>query len=324
MDTVADGRVLELAPEPESVPLARRFVRTRLAGHLEDVVDAAEMCGSELVTNAVLHARTDFQLRVDDDGDIVRLEVRDRSTLLPRRLVHTVRSATGRGMELIGHLAESWGVDLLEDGAKIVWCHIPADPQDDREDEPDASAVLAGWSDDGEPVLGQTEHTGEAGPGTDAPPPDAAAGTTAQVVLVDYPVRLGIRAREHSAGMLRECALLVQTADSTSAPDRLVALAQSITANYSGELGSADQQRTEAFRQGLDTVDIRYPVLPDAVSLVRAWRAVMAELDSYAVANALLTMATPRDLDELNAWIAEEFIRQSEGAAPRPWTGGLD
>lgn len=72
------------------------------------------------------------------------------------------------------------------------------------------------------------------------------------------------------------------------------------------------------------TVDIRYPLLPDAVQLVRAWRAVMAELDSYAVANALLTMATSPDLDELNAWMAEEFVRQSEGGPPRPWTGGLD
>ncbi|HVM02316.1 MAG TPA: ATP-binding protein, partial [Acidimicrobiales bacterium] len=63
----------------ESVRCARRFLdgALRQAGVAGDLAWDAALVAHELVTNAVQHARTDFQLRVAVWGDAVHLEVRD-------------------------------------------------------------------------------------------------------------------------------------------------------------------------------------------------------------------------------------------------------
>ena len=144
-----------------------------------------------------------------------------------------------------------------------------------------------------------------------------------EVVLRGYPVRRGIRGREHTSALLRECALLAQGPGNT-APARLVAIAQQITAAYPGELGSADQVRTDAYLRGEATVDLRYPVPPGGRELLHAWRDALHELDAYAATSALLTTRMPADLRELQDWMLGELIRQSEGAPPRAWVGGTD
>ncbi|WP_199424976.1 ATP-binding protein [Actinotalea solisilvae] len=320
--------VLSLPAEAASVPRARRFVQDVLAGHDADLVDRAEACISELVTNAVLHARTEVQVHVEDLGEAVRLEVRDRSTSIPRRLVHTVRSATGRGMEMVGLLARAWGVDLLEGDAKSVWCELDAAHDVSGQVEHDAEALLAAWPDDDELLVGP--WTGESTPVLPTPrvpspleqvaPADGAVA----IVLVDYPVRLGIRAREHTAGVLRECALLSQATAPTIAPARLVTLAERLTTSYSSELGVIDQQRTDALLRGDDTVDLAFPAVASSRELVLAWQAAMEALDEYAAGAALLSLATPPRLVEFRDWMVEEMLRQTEGQPPRPWTGELD
>jgi len=324
--TGSDG-VLDLAPETESVPRARRFVRDVLAaaGHDAGIVDAAELCTSELVTNAVLHARTEVQVRVEDLGAAIRLEVRDRSTVMPRRIVHSVRSATGRGMEMVSLLARSWGVDLVDDRTKSVWCELTTTPA--AADPADVDDILAAWPDDEEDLLlgidaVEANHV-------PAPAPDVRtrAGDSSRtgVVLQGYPVRLGIRAREHSAALLRECALLSHAGTSSTAPDRLVELAQHVTSAFSGELAIVEQQRDEALARGEATVDLRYPGVRGTREVVESWREIMDELDRYAAeGTALLTQETPPELLELRNWTVDEFIGQLDGRAPRPWRGPLD
>jgi len=322
----SDG-VLDLAPETESVPQARRFVRELLAAAPHDVqiVDAAELCVSELVTNAVLHARTEVQVRVEDLGEAIRLEVRDRSTVMPRRIVHSVRSATGRGMEMVSLLARSWGVDLVDDRTKSVWCELSTTP---APSEPaDVDDILAAWPDDDDLLVGMDAVEDNPVVPTPVPgrPGRPAEGFVAGVVLLGYPVRLGIRAREHSAAILRECALLSHAGDSSSAPDRLIELAQHVTTAFSGELAIIDQQRDEALARGDATVDLHYPAIPGTRPIVERWRDIMEELDDYAAAGTmLLTQATPPELVELREWTVEEFIGQLDGRPPRPWTGPLD
>lgn len=322
-------RAVHLGPEAASVPMARRFVREALAGlDLADVVDAAEICVSELVTNAVLHARTGVTVRTGVVGPVVRLEVQDGSTVAPRRLVHTMGSATGRGMELVALLARSWGVDLVDDRMKTVWCELattsttpavaePVAPHAVRADA-DADALLAAWADEAVPGLDPGS-----GPATDEP--DAGVDpATRLVVLVGYPVRLGMRAREHTMAILRECALLTQGAATSSAPTRLIQLAQQITSAYAGELAAVEQQRADALARGDLTLDLRYPVRPDGLALVEGWQAVVVELDGYAAGPALLTQATPPDLVDLRDWSLGEFVAQLGGRPPRRWTGPLD
>ncbi|MER6059725.1 ATP-binding protein [Streptomyces sp. NPDC001792] len=52
-----------LSPAPENVAVARRFVRSVLDGVAPDLVDTAELLTGELMTNVVIHARTEAEVR---------------------------------------------------------------------------------------------------------------------------------------------------------------------------------------------------------------------------------------------------------------------
>lgn len=71
--------VLTLPPALESARRARRFLERalRAAGIDGDQAWTVTLVTHELVTNAVLHARTDFDLRLAVDGHTVHVEVRD-------------------------------------------------------------------------------------------------------------------------------------------------------------------------------------------------------------------------------------------------------
>jgi anti-sigma regulatory factor (Ser/Thr protein kinase) len=112
-----------------SVSAARRLVRGELTTHAHavpdraELVEAASLLVSELVTNAIVHARTDVELRLLADDRMLRAEVTDRNPTLPTRRRPTSLTGTGRGLELIDDLASRWGV-LLSDAGKTVWFEI--------------------------------------------------------------------------------------------------------------------------------------------------------------------------------------------------------
>ncbi|MFB7845664.1 SpoIIE family protein phosphatase [Streptomyces sp. NPDC056053] len=140
---------------------ARRFVRAALdewaglglpaaVGFSERLADDAEVVVSELVTNAVVHAGTNVELlarleeAVEGESAALVLEVSDHH---PARAVRSDRpesgsvaeaaqSATvlgfdepadhGRGLQLVGTLAERWGI-TYRTGLKTVWARLPVD-----------------------------------------------------------------------------------------------------------------------------------------------------------------------------------------------------
>jgi anti-sigma regulatory factor (Ser/Thr protein kinase) len=81
------------------------------------------LAANELVTNAILHARTECVLRVELDTESIRIEVEDRDVTLPTRENRAPEARTGRGLVLVENLAVEWGYELLSDG-KIVWCQV--------------------------------------------------------------------------------------------------------------------------------------------------------------------------------------------------------
>jgi anti-sigma regulatory factor (Ser/Thr protein kinase) len=116
--------VLDLPPTTDSVPVARRFVRSRLTQPDVDV-DTATLLVSEVVTNAILHARTTVTLTVEVAGGVVRIAVRDGSPVPPRIHSFARTSATGRGLRLLDRLAKRWGVDAdPATGGKVVWFEV--------------------------------------------------------------------------------------------------------------------------------------------------------------------------------------------------------
>ena len=80
---------------------------------------------SELVTNAMLHARAGCTIEVQHHDDLLRLDVRDPSPAPP-----TIGSATpddigGRGLRLVAAIAQAWGWEPT-DGGKRVWADLVA------------------------------------------------------------------------------------------------------------------------------------------------------------------------------------------------------
>src|SRR4051812_20415725 len=82
------------------------------------------MVASELATNALLHARTQFTLTLTLDGDRLRLTMADGSATRPRmRRFNSAEATTGRGLRMVAQLSHAWGVE--KDGhGKAVWCEF--------------------------------------------------------------------------------------------------------------------------------------------------------------------------------------------------------
>jgi anti-sigma regulatory factor (Ser/Thr protein kinase) len=104
---------------------ARRLViETLLAWGYPDLVDDAAVIASELATNAVIHARTDFTVTIARlPGGTVRVAVRDASRNPPRPRQPMPLEGSGRGLRLVEAIAAGWGVDFLADG-KVVWAWL--------------------------------------------------------------------------------------------------------------------------------------------------------------------------------------------------------
>jgi anti-anti-sigma factor len=120
---------LQLAPTPTAAATARRFVREtlrswRLTSAESELIDQAELLADELVTNAVIHARSDMLLRLELGGELLHIAVRDQDWRLPRLLRDDPDGQGGRGLRLVEWVAVTWGAQPHPEGGKVVWCTL--------------------------------------------------------------------------------------------------------------------------------------------------------------------------------------------------------
>jgi anti-sigma regulatory factor (Ser/Thr protein kinase) len=116
---------VDLPPEPASASRARFLAREQLEPSLSrDTVEIVALLVTELVTNAILHARTPMQLNIESTPDRIRICVEDASNEQPAVRRYDSDAVTGRGLALVEQLASSWGVDNTPSG-KVVWCEVP-------------------------------------------------------------------------------------------------------------------------------------------------------------------------------------------------------
>jgi anti-sigma regulatory factor (Ser/Thr protein kinase) len=117
-----------LPPRSTAPKLARATVSTALGSVGPEVADEVELLTSEVVTNAIRHARvdplSDVILRVDSSSDHVRVEVLNPGPSFdpPVPSIPGV-SGTGLGLFLVDSLARAWGVDR-EGSRTKVWFEI--------------------------------------------------------------------------------------------------------------------------------------------------------------------------------------------------------
>lgn len=279
----------------DSVGRVRRVLRATLdgAGVAEDTVDTAILLTSELVTNAVLHARTEVHVTVVvDDG--VRVEVHDNSGMLPATRSHAVDSMTGRGLGIVGQLADDYGVELEDptamgtsDGGKTVWFSLSRGPTPAREPAADHFPDLVPTS-----------------------------GPTITVEWRGLPLLLFGVVLEHNEALMREFALerlgeVDPTGDPTPSPLAAAAaararLAQSVQAYQ--PLATAQQHADVVFRLEPGDVDALAELLP-----------VLARAEELSAAGRILTQPALPELRKLREWCIAEIVRQAGGAAPTPW-----
>ena len=120
---------LALGSEPESVQAARRFVTSTCASWgLAAFEVTGRLVVSELATNALRHARSDFQVTLASDGaTMLRVAVRDHLAVAPTTRMPSVDGAGGRGLLVVQGVASEAGALPTADGGKLVWATIRPD-----------------------------------------------------------------------------------------------------------------------------------------------------------------------------------------------------
>jgi len=116
-------------PQRASVAAARQFVTDALVdAGVTSVLHDARLLVSELATNAVVHANTDFSVSIHVSAGRVYVEVRDGdpTELDLEELPPLPEPASrGQGLRIVGRVAGSWGA-RVEDHGKVIWFSVDA------------------------------------------------------------------------------------------------------------------------------------------------------------------------------------------------------
>jgi anti-sigma regulatory factor (Ser/Thr protein kinase) len=115
-----------LPASASSAGVARHLLRQSLSSHLrQDMLDDVVFMASELVTNAVVHARTRCELAVYIPADgLLRVAVSDCEMTQPTVADVGVSDEQGRGLRLVNALAAQWGVEFTPALGKTVWFEV--------------------------------------------------------------------------------------------------------------------------------------------------------------------------------------------------------
>jgi hypothetical protein len=71
----------------------------------------------------VLHAKTEFTVRLALDAGLLRIEVSDLSPRRPQPREYSTDATTGRGLSMLSAIARSDGIEAVP-GGKTVWCEL--------------------------------------------------------------------------------------------------------------------------------------------------------------------------------------------------------
>jgi anti-sigma regulatory factor (Ser/Thr protein kinase) len=116
---------LRLPAHPASSRQARSFTAEHLrTWGCEHAIDDATLLVSELVTNAVLHARAPVDVVVRKGRSAVRVEVFDEGTGVPHMNLSDADGLHGRGLGLVQAIASRWGINDDREGGKTVWFEV--------------------------------------------------------------------------------------------------------------------------------------------------------------------------------------------------------
>jgi anti-sigma regulatory factor (Ser/Thr protein kinase) len=275
------------------VGTARRFIEARAAAWSFPEPAGAQLVliGSELVTNAVLHARTELTLTLELRDGRVRIGVKDRSKAPPALRHYRADALTGRGLGVVAALSDSWGISTAPDG-KEVWAEVAA------------SADAAG---DG--VRRPPEEVGEVSP---APTGAADEGLRA-VRFPDVPVEEYLALQAHNDALFRELELISIELEGGAGGRVAPPLAELVGQLYWRFRGQRDSYRdvvAAAQARGEPTVDLETKAPPSAAGAALGYLELLERADELCRAGVLLTPEPPAEVKDLRRWFVEEMVAQ--------------
>jgi anti-sigma regulatory factor (Ser/Thr protein kinase) len=116
------------ACSPDSVAGARRFAGNAirdLPGREQHVVS---LIVSELATNCVVHAHSEFVLEIERTPRELGVSVIDLSEGFPEIQWPHPSVAHGRGLQIVNELSGDWGTAFDGPVGKKVWFTLPLEP----------------------------------------------------------------------------------------------------------------------------------------------------------------------------------------------------
>lgn len=134
---VLESYHLHLEPLPQQVGAARSFVREHAPPLPDATVEVLMLLTSELVTNAVLHARTAIEIGVTIADTAVLVTVHDEDLTRPEQRPYDGREG-GWGLGLVSALAADSAVTVHPGDGKTAWFLLSRDEEVDA--EPGAAA----------------------------------------------------------------------------------------------------------------------------------------------------------------------------------------
>jgi anti-sigma regulatory factor (Ser/Thr protein kinase) len=263
-----------------------------------DLVECAELGVSELVTNALLHARPPLSVRVRGTREHPRVEVRDGSVEMPLMPTAGPQDEAdllltfGRGLSIVARCSTAWGVEIEEDG-KIVW-FVPAA----RSSEHMVVGVV----------------TGEAAP----EPPTEPSPDELHIDIHGVPLGLFIDFQRHYRELRREVRLLAL------AHEAEYPLAKDLSDMF-GALehdlreGIGADQIDQALASGSAAADLHIAMPRQTAATIGRFIELLDLADAFCREERLLSLARTPDQQRFQRWFLREFVRQESGEPPLAW-----
>ena len=139
------------------------------------------------------------------------------------------------------------------------------------------------------------------------------------VSFLAMPLEVMQRSSEHTDELLREFAL-IRGEGSDHVPARLLALIEELRGRFGSFSEGPRQAMQAALDRGDETIDLHYQVPPTVAAAARQLAELLDEADEFCRSGDLLTLATQPEGLAFRRWYLEEFQRQIDGLAPRPWS----
>jgi GAF domain-containing protein len=276
-------------------------------------LDDARVVLSELMSNGVLHARTEMRVVISRRGKGLRLEVHDDSPaplLPPPTLVEGAVSlldeplqlelmgprfppaATGRGLAIVSALASAWGWYPEPGGGKIVWAELG------------------------------TVETGDQGASRGLS--ERHAHVMRPVRVVAAPLRLVRESEDHFDDLFRELQMASLGGSGDGArPDarqvvaRLAPLAEHVKGRLAPMREPVRRAIWEAVRRGDRLIDLNLLADAGMPSVFEMFAELLTESALGARRGFLLTEPPSREVVAWRQWLRNEMESQIAGRPPR-------